>query len=204
MENSPTKELQQPKEKFWDASMVVSVLAVLISSMSAFISLKESNIMMQQQQVLAEQQEASVWPYISTFYSHRYTDSTAYFEFSVTNKGVGPAIIDSVQYIYKDSIIESWTLSKVLQKEFPKIKISQIQNASLDGSVLAPGESFKIITEQFSTSKNGFHQVQKILNLLDQDYKIKFCYCSVYGKCWQVDGDQTERSTDCTFREEIR
>ncbi|MEM1216523.1 MAG: hypothetical protein AAGJ82_12600 [Bacteroidota bacterium] len=36
-------------------------------------------------------------------------------------------------------------------------------------------------------------------------YVLDYCYCSVYGKCWYVkDFQDTEPSSDCEFRADIR
>lgn len=188
----------------WDISIIIALLAVLISSVSAYISLKESRIMLNQQTILAEQQEASVWPYLANRISMNYKEDTAVtITYTVVNKGVGPAIIDTVNYLYNGEGIKGWALGEKLQKDFPHLKVKQNMNAMLDGVVLAPGENHKVISGTISKSKGDTTVLSILVNSID--YELHYCYCSVYGKCWYVGEDrEISPSTDCKFRENIR
>ncbi len=44
----------------WDVSLVIALVAVLISTITAYINFQESRIMMEQQNLFSTQQEASV------------------------------------------------------------------------------------------------------------------------------------------------
>jgi len=106
--NSINSDLSN-KNKRWDSSIIIALIAVLISSLSAYISLKESQIMLKQQKILSEQQEASVWPYLENQPIHNYNGAFEIgYQFVVTNKGVGPAIIDEVTYKFEGEEITGW------------------------------------------------------------------------------------------------
>jgi len=207
MENDESQIIEPQaniKKVKWDSSIIIALIAVLISSVSAFISLKESKIMMAQQELLAEQQEASVWPYLENTNMIDYdNDTTVVYQFIVTNKGVGPAIIDSVTYLFDGRSILKWGLGQALQEKYPELEISLISNQSLDRVVLAPGEEIIITTNRISKRQGDTTSLGDVIN--DFDYHLEYCYCSVYGKCWRVfDMDNTKPSVECVFREDIR
>lgn len=188
-----------------DPSIFIALFAVLISTVSAFISLKEANIMRKQQEILAEQQEASVWPYIETVEYADYDgdDTSVEYSFIIKNKGIGPAIIDSVKYMLDDKPIKLWELSEELAKKFPSAEILGLRNQTLEFNVLAPGEGQNVVGIKIITKENPQATTEEIINSFD--FHLEYCYCSVYGKCWKVKNtDEIELSTDCVFRENIR
>jgi len=199
-----TKSQVEKKNKTWDASIIIALIAVLISSASAYISLKESRIMLDQQKMLSEQQAASVWPYLANQPVHNYkADSVVIYEYVVTNKGVGPAIIDEVIYKFGDEIIAGWDLGKSLKRKHPQLKIEQLSNAVLDGMVLAPGERHGVIKEKITRLKGDTTNLWQVLN--EMNFDLEYCYCSVYGKCWKVASKgEIKPSKECKFRENIR
>lgn len=188
----------------WNASIMIALFAVFISTFSAYISYKESRIMSEQQRLLTEQQQASVWPYLEhTPHITWYGDTSVTFQYVVTNKGVGPAIIDSVRYVYDNRSIAGYDLHNALSQEYPDLEIKQLGNSMLDGNVLAPEENHVVTQIKISKSKNDREtKLGLIVNYLP--YHIEYCYCSIYGKCWKVWNNQkVTPSTDCTIREGI-
>lgn len=203
-EPNPKLESHSQNKLNLDPSILIALFAVLISTVSAFISLKESNIMRKQQEILAEQQEASVWPFVecTTLMNWGDDNMTAEYAFWVLNKGIGPAIIDSVTYLFEGKQISGWGLRDALMDKYPQAKITAIGNATLDQRVLAPGDKTKVIAVKIELPNDSL-DINYVLNSFD--YHLEFCYCSVYGKCWKVKGiDEYEKSSDCVFRENIR
>ena len=203
---SKASKASKLKRKFrtLDISIMIALMAVLISSISAYISLKESQIMLKQQEILAEQQSASVWPYLENSPENFFVgDSKVTYKYSVNNKGVGPAIIDDVIYKFGSETITAWGLAESIAKKHPQLKVDLVDNAALSQRVLAPGESHTVITVAISKPKDDTTQFYKILD--EMDFRLEYCYCSVYGKCWKVSSpDKTEPSSECVFREGVR
>ena len=202
------KPTDEAKKKFhpsnWDASVIIALIAVLISSATALISLKESGILLEQQQMLTAQQEASVWPYLESRRIHSVSsDTSVIYQFTIVNKGVGPAIIDSVKYVFDGQEITGWGLEDALQEAYPQYKIIQANNSTLDGKVMAPGETHVIITEKIIKAKTDTTNLMDFLN--EFDFHLEYCYCSVYGKCWKVSSlFDIKPSEECSFRSDIR
>lgn len=190
----------------WDLSIVIALIAVLISTLTAYISYQESKIMMAQQKMLSSQQEASVWPFLENKAHNTYRgDTMVIFKYVVKNKGIGPAIIDTVMYKFDGENMDSWKFDKVLRKKYgDKVKIQQTQNSALDKIVLAPGETHIVITEMLARLHDTVN-ISHIADEMNELYRLEYCYCSVYGKCWFVSAwDKIEPSESCEFRKEVR
>jgi len=191
----------------WDFSILIAMIAVLISTLSAYISFKESKIMMEQQKIALSQQETSVWPYLENTTQNSYKDDTeCIFRYIIENKGVGPAIIDDVKYKFDGKEIAPWRLNIELHEKYGHIAdITQTQSDNLNKAVLAPGETHSVITERIVIKGNSDISIYNILNEIGDLYILDYCYCSVYGKCWEVTGmDYVAQSEKCEFRIEIR
>lgn len=192
----------------WDFSIFVAMIALLISTVSAYISFKESKIMMEQQKIALSQKEASAWPFLQNFNFNDYEDekSKCTFTYQIANKGVGPAIIDDVIYKFDGIEIDAWGLGTILNQKYGDlVNIKQIQNNTLDKNVLAPGENHIVITEKITRKNIGSAEFMNLINEIGSLYVLEYCYCSIYGKCWQVRGyDDVSPSEKCEFRKEIR
>lgn len=197
---------QNSKSNNWNISIIIAFIAVLISTITAYISFQESKIMLAQQKILSSQQEASVWPFLENRGYNTFSgDTMVTFKYIVKNKGVGPAILGEVKYIFDDKEFEQHLFYEQLHDKYKgKIKISQLQNSSLNKVVLAPGDAHTVITEQL-TSTHDSVDISAIINEINELYRLEYCYCSVYGKCWLVSAwDKVEPSTECEFRADIR
>ena len=199
-----TKQVKLAKYKKIDTSLIIALFAVLISFLSVLLGYKETSILEAQQNLLFQQQGASVWPFLENTPVFEIGGSTAIFKYNVTNKGVGPAIIDNVIYTYKNIEIANWGLGIELEKEYPNLSIKQPRNANLSKQVLAPGDSTNVVTINATVKENIEDSLIDILIKISEEYKLNYCYCSVYGECWKVEGkDNLTKSSDCKIRSEL-
>ena len=195
------KRVKFAKNKKIDTPLIIALFAVLISFFSVLLGYKETSILEEQQKLLFQQQGASVWPFLENSPDIEIGDSTALFNYRVTNKGVGPAIVDNVIYTYKNREITSWGLGLELEKDYPNLSIQQTRNANLSSKVLAPSEVTNVITISFTTKGNFEDTLLDTLIKISEEYKLTYCYCSIYGECWKVDGlDDLVKSSDCNLR----
>ena len=195
------KQVKLTKNKKIGLPLIIALFAVLISFISVLLGYKETSILEEQQNLLFQQKGASVWPFLENSPDLEISDSTAIFKYTVTNKGIGPAIIDKVNYTYKNIEIPNWGLYLELKKEYPNLSIEQIQNAELSKTVLAPGDSQNVVTIRVTVKGNIEVSLIDILIKISEEYKLTYCYCSVYGECWKVKGrDNLSKSSDCKIR----
>ena len=186
-------------------SILLSVIAILISSATALIGLKETAIMREQQQLLKDQQEAAVWPYLQISPEFTYIgDSIGIYSYKVVNKWIGPAIIGSVKCTFEDREINHSALGKELNKKYKTgVTILQTENSGLDNTVLAPGESHIVITIELLKKASSTMPINDYLDDLNA-YQLHFCYCSVYGKCWRITGkEEPKLSNQCTAKRDL-
>lgn len=212
-EQNTVKSVKKGKLKL-DNSTIIALVAVLISSISAFISLYEAQMMHEQQMMLSEQKEASVWPYVEARSTSSYTiglkDSIqhltqATYIYTIENKGIGPAILSDMKYIFDREEIPNWGLPEAMLDKFgdvvPDIEIIQGGNFNLEDYILATGESVEVVSITIKNNSdtldfNGF------VNTIP--YHLEFCYCSVYGACWKSTKNTITKNSTCSLREEIR
>lgn len=187
-----------------DPTVPVAVFALIISCIGTWISLSESKIMREQQAMMSEEKAASVWPYIEAAQFNDYEDSQnlVVVTYGIKNKGIGPAILNDVIYKLGDEELESYSVGRALQKRHPEFKIKSIQNQQVDNIVLSKGEIAKIVTLRINYEDGKRMAAQQLVNSIN--LRAIFCYCSVYGDCWKLEGRDLMKNDSCQVREGIR
>jgi hypothetical protein len=150
----------KPQSHNWDAvtamvAIFIGVLALVVSGYTAYL---------QRQQVRAE-----VWPNLLIGF---YNPDQA---IGVHNKGVGPAIVHSVQVWVDGSPKQAW--SEVF-KELG-IPAEGITISTISGTVISPGERVLAI------SMSDPADYQRFRAELVTRVNTEVCYCSTLGECWQ-------------------
>ncbi|HMM67086.1 MAG TPA: hypothetical protein PKC03_09110 [Dokdonella sp.] len=148
-----------PQRRNWDSvtaliAAMIGVLALLVSGYTAYI---------QRQQVRAE-----VWPSLLIgFYEPE-------LAVGVHNKGVGPAIVGSIQVWVDGQPARGWT--QVLQAL--GLPAEGIGVSTLSNTVISPGERVLAIRMADPASYQAFRD--KLVSRLNTEV----CYCSTLGECW--------------------
>ena len=164
--NEKQRELARDREIKWDAvaaiiASLVGFLALLVAGYTAYIARYTANVQLKQVQ-------AQVWPYLIVG-NNDLTQSLV-----VDNKGMGPAIVRSVQVRIGGKPQQNW--NQVLatlalpQHHFAQTTVNQY--------VLSPGEQLQAIRFPDKELWQKFHDAA--LNRLSMD----ICYCSTLGECW--------------------
>ena len=170
-----------------DTSLIVALVAVVISLVGTVTSIYEARILRNQQQTYQEEKAASVWPYIKTemYTNYNASDTSITFEYSITNKGIGPAILGDVRYVYRDEDVESYSIDEAIHAAYPTIPVWNSRNRQIDRTVVSPGETVQVFVLRLQVNGNvaDYHD---LANAIVEHYYSEFCYCSVYGECWRV------------------
>ncbi len=154
------------REIKWDAvaaiiASLVGFLALLVAGYTAYIERYTANIQVRQVQ-------AQVWPYLIT------GNNDLSQSLVVDNKGMGPAIVRSVQVRIDGKPQQSW--NQVLATlGMPPHHFAQ---TTVNQYVLSPGEQLQAVRFPEKTSWQRFHDAA--LNRLAVD----ICYCSTLDECW--------------------
>jgi hypothetical protein len=162
---------QTRRRRDWNG--VSAVIAALIGLLALCVS--GYTAWLQRQQVRAQ-----VWPYIESGLSQsgRYV--------LLSNKGVGPARIESVQMFVDGKPLPDWnSIFAALGLKFdPPPPYSTVH-----GIVISAGG---VVQQLAFRDEAQFRQFDPLYARLD----VAVCYCSSLGECWHLD----ERETDSALQ----
>lgn len=161
---------------------ILSIIAIVISLSALGVSVFEVTS-------LKDQQKASVWPYLEVSSSY----SGEGFEVTVTNKGIGPALLGDVvlthegENITSTDELDALIVESIGAERAFSYDTYRARNAS--NSVLAPGEEVVLFGVPWTTDTRAFIEV------VGQSTTANGCYCSVYDDCWTVGGGNLPEPT---------
>jgi hypothetical protein len=146
----------------------IGFLALCISGYTAY---------MQRQQV-----RAAVWP-ILEFDSSNQPD----IHLTLSNKGVGPAIIKHVTVTYDDQPVHNW--NEALEKMLGPGK-HNYSESDMHDHVLSAGESMTVFTPRDPENNPiAYDRSNPLWMKMNEDrfrVTVQICYCSTLGECWTL------------------
>lgn len=145
----------------------IALLAVSVAGYTAY---------MQRQQV-----RAAVWP-ILEFDSSNGPD----IHFTLSNKGVGPAIVRHVIVKVDDQPVKNW--NAVLDKLIGQGKHG-FSESDMNGHVLAPNESMTVFTPHGPEGNPLTDRSNPLWVEMNKDrgrVSVEICYASTLGDCWTL------------------
>jgi hypothetical protein len=154
------------REIRWDAvaaiiASLIGLLSLVVAGYTAYVQRYTANIQLKQVQ-------AQVWPYLIV------GDNDLAQSVVVDNKGMGPAIVRSVQVRIGGKPQQNW--NQVLATfGMPPHHFAQ---TTVDKDVLSPGEQLQSIRFPDKERWQQFHDAA--MNRLSVD----ICYCSTLDECW--------------------
>lgn len=155
----------------WDA--IAAIIAALIGLLAIFISAYTAwNV--------RQQTRAQVWPHLelveSDFLSTKMTEENGHGgRLLAINRGVGPAIVRSVEVLVDGKPQLNWT--QVFKALGFHSSIAH-QQSSLNHMVLSPGEQLAYL--DIFGKKNWVRFKSRFFNKA----VVRICYCSTLGECW--------------------
>jgi len=160
---------------------IITLTAIFISCLALTVSIVQTRI-------LQKQSMAAVWPRIDVLNSF----GDEYYVLEVVNQGVGPAIIENIEFSFKDTVFyrvvdlvkyvaNEDKVKRNLEKQSFDIGYSEI----LEGRVVKASETIEIFMSKDSIgTRLAFDYFE--------DLDIKINYCSIYNNCWSF---QNENNT---------
>ncbi len=161
------------KKRFWNTEKLMSYLAILLSVGTLLVFIYQTNL-------IKKQQYASVYPYLEMGFHGRGTEQ---MKFVLSNEGVGPAMIKSVQIRQKGEVYEG-RFSGFLREMMAKDNADSIQYLYSDiaeGKMLAVGAHLDLIDCQNAFTSD---RISELLNEYELDLEIE--YESIYGERWRI------------------
>ena len=169
------------KKTNWNTDRILGLSAMLISLLTLIIFIYQTNIM-------REQSRLSVAPRLSFNQLEHSNDSIFTYRNQLINKGLGPAIVESVTIIYKDARSDL-RFSDFFDKFFPRYQefATMTSDTKLSkGSTLSPGEevNFFTITSPIRSAEAFREYMQSDEDILPFD--IEVIYKSIYNERWKM------------------
>lgn len=173
-------------KKQFNTDRILGISAMLISLLTLIIFIYQTNIM-------REQSKLSVKPRLDFTTNFGGNDSLITIQEVVENKGLGPAIIDSIYFNYKGEHyaidVEEFLngqLSKVLEIGYMS------QSATMSrGTTISPGEERPIYT--YVVRRDKLQEVMAYLEVEDENenpFPIEVIYTSIYeDEFWKMDNN---------------
>ena len=164
-----------------DRIMAVSAVVVALASLGVALYEARTN---------REYQKVSVWPYVSQ--SNAWVPGEPYTR-SVSNLGVGPALVKSFQVSVDGTPRRDWAeVSRALTgRPVPELVYSTLRA----GSVLLPDKPVPLVRIPPGEAAQRFWEEAQTPRL-----SVRLCYCSLYDDCWLHDSLREEPSPVSTCR----
>jgi hypothetical protein len=170
----------EKKKPFWSTEKIMSTSAIMISLMSLIALFYQTNLMREEQELQRTAQLKSTMPYLMIANANYGGPD---YSIVLSNKGIGPAIIDSTTVIYKDSAYQM-DFPTFFYQEIPEMdKIEHLYHSNiLPGQLIPPGETIEIF--KVNDSQESTNQFIRLLEKHEFDYQI--IYRSVYDERWAL------------------
>lgn len=154
-----------------NVNTLLAYSAMVLSAISAFGVIWQAR-------VASGQREAAVWPYVQAFPNRNSRDPE--FSISLTNVGVGPAVVRYFSVRVDDKPVRTWREFLAALSEEELVRQAFFDEGVIQGSgwVLPPNVPLlAFITRE-----------PEAVNALDPPawgrIDVTFCYCSVFDSCW--------------------
>ena len=153
-------------------NQITSLVAIVISVVAMVLSIVEVSAM-------REQQRADVWPYLEIMQNY----SEDGFALRITNKGVGPALVDSGALYDGEREIDDLDafIAETVGAE-NAFGYETYRSRGIVNAVLAAGESVDLFAVDWT------EETQLLLKLWTEERAIDYrvCYCSIHDQCWRT------------------
>ena len=171
--------------------VLVGIAAILLSCGALVVSVFQARI-------LREQQGATVWPRLSVS-GGRIDDG---FTYSLSNDGIGPAIVREVRFAARGEAYEQLSTllySTVLEPMADTAYAAGKIYATLSpGSVLRPGDQVDL----FQTRHSDPLAERLVALMADSSFHAQILYSDVYGTCWRIDNVDVRAAGRCAAAEQ--
>ena len=169
---------------------ILGISAMVISILTLVIFIYQTDIM-------RVQSKLSVKPRLDFTTNLGGNDTIISYQEVIENKGLGPAILDSIYFVYKDKRY-FLDIENLLKKELPKVLeygyLSQHATMAR-GTTLSPNEERPIYT--YLIPANKLDSLYGYLGIADADenpFPIEVIYTSIYeDEYWKMDNNDLDQ-----------
>lgn len=176
------------KDRILQFDSIIAVCALVISCLAVVTSVYQTWVFRDQTRVIHDQYAATIWPYITINDTTDVsgvgpTAKVSLIEVSLTNNGLGPALVRDAQLFVDGRPVPEWNdLRDLIQQAQRRAggKLTHAQMAAVDASMtIRPGDTHQV----FSVSLSPGVPMEQFLG---HNAGINLCYCSLNGQCWTL------------------
>lgn len=152
---------------------LVAICALVASVMAVYIAWDQGRVM-------RAQQHGAAFPVLQVdgYVSNRPESTSVGIE--VRNSGVGPALIESVEFFVGDEKTDR------MSREITSLPDGfELSWSAIVGRALAPGQTVSPIDMVWPS---GTLTTEDVRNISEdaQTWRLEICYCSVFDRCWKT------------------
>jgi len=140
--------------------------------------------------------EEASWPFLAIDYNNLNAEGQPDFSLNITNEGIGPAKIETLQVFWKGKPYRSANaLLKACcgynprpfgaQSDKSGHPITGLITSTSAGTVLRAGQVRRAI--QYAQTLNN-PKIWRAVDSQKENFSYRICYCSVFNKCWLSNG----------------
>jgi hypothetical protein len=168
----------------------VSLAALITAVAAVVITLEQTKVMREEADLERKNARISVMPsvWVSTYIDT--ADGEAYFRVALTNKGLGPAVIERFDVTYHGLPVYSWDeLARKMaarigsEKSFEEDFLTSSRSPVSPGLMLEAGAMSYPIQVEEGSDRDG----TKLFFRGSQDMSISVCFCSLHGDCFRTE-----------------
>ena len=168
----------------------VSLAALVTAVAAVVITMEQTKVMREEAALERRNARISVMPsvWIGTHIGEN--EEGAYFKVVMTNKGLGPAVLETFAVTYKEEPVYNWDdLARKMaadigsEKSFEGATLSSSRSPVSPGLMLEAGGVGEPLGISASTEIDGY----KLMMRGTPHMAIRACYCSLYGDCFETE-----------------
>lgn len=168
----------------------VSLAALITAVAAVVITLEQTKVMREEAELERKNAKISVMPSVWLATHIGDEEGDAYFKIVLTNKGLGPAVIESFEVSYMGEPVYNWDdLVRRVAAHVESEKSFDGYTLTSNRSPVSPGLMLESGGVASPLSVSGSNEIEG-LNLLMHavpDMGISLCYCSLYGDCYRTE-----------------
>ena len=191
MIDEPNPKRRSLRETIGSHMEVFVSMAALITAVAAVvITLEQTKVMREEAELERKSARISVLPsvWLSTYIGE--SEGEAYYKVVLTNKGLGPAVIERFDVSYQGLPVYNWDeLARKMaahvgsEKSFEEGYLRSSRSPVSPGLMLEAGETAYPIQVDNNSDPEGIRLLMRgTINM-----EISLCFCSLYGDCFHTE-----------------
>jgi hypothetical protein len=187
-ENRERRSLHEFIGSYMEA--LVSVAALVTAVAAVVITMEQTKVMREEAALERRNARISVMPSVWLGTHIGEDKDGAYFNVVMTNKGLGPAVLETFAVTYKGEPVYNWDdLARKISADIGSEKSYEGKTLSSARSPVSPGLMLEAggVGQPFGISESADRDGLSLLMRGVPDIAIRACYCSLYGDCFETE-----------------